>query len=200
MFLRIAVCTALLSAASVASAQARPPVGTVFFKDATDCFDMNDEQNFPMCVMASNGGAFDANLPYRPVTSMTLPFGRYVLTAKVLNYLGGDRPQNPWVVVECQLEDRNHNVIDYSSDNYGSDVRGSAGLSAQNGGTPLVLSGVLDVRSSAGTTVTLACRVQGQSVGQNAEDGTLYWGAPVQNVRFHNAQIMAVSAAQIIKR
>jgi hypothetical protein len=200
MFLRLAVCSALLAAASVASAQVRPPVGTVYFKDATDCFTMNDENGFPMCVMASNGGSYSASTAYRTVTSMKLPYGRYVLTGKVLNYLGGARPFNPWVVVECQLEDQNHVVIDYSSDNYGSHAQMTGYVNgyvytAQNGGTPLVLSGVLDVKSMAGATVSITCRVQGQGIVLNA-DGTASWG-PIQNIRFHNAQIMAVSAAAI---
>ncbi len=213
MFLRLAVCSALLAAASAASAQVRPAVapavGTVYFRDATDCFDMNDENGFPMCVMASTGLGYDASAPYRLVTSMKLPFGHYVLDAKVLNYLGGNRPLNPWVCVECQLEDQNHNVIDYSSDNYGSHVDWSISgsdfwiehlFTGQNGGIPLSLNGVLDVTSRAGATVSISCRVQGQAMGQNA-DGSWYWGAPIQNIRFHNAQIraMAVGTINILK-
>jgi len=205
MLFRLAVCTALVATASVASAQVRPAVGTVYFRDATDCFDMNDENGYPMCVMASSGSGWTDSAPYRTVTSMKLPYGRYVLDAKVLNYLGGNRPLNPWVCVECQLEDQNQKVIDYSSDNYGSHAQWSMGgtefwvdhiFTASNGGIPIVLSGVLDVTSRAGATVSIACRVQGQAMGQNA-DGSWYWGAPIENIRFHSAQIRAVASGPI---
>ncbi len=208
MLSRLAVCTAVLVTASVASAQMmprRPAVGTVYVKDTTDCFDINDENGFPMCVMGSNGGSYDANLAYRKVTSMTLPYGRYVLSAKVLNYSGGARPLNPWVVVECVLEDQAHTVIDYSSDNWGGHAQyayDTGYLSvdvALNGGTPIALNGVLDVTAAAGATVSISCRIQGQAMGQNA-DGSTSWGAPIQNIRFHDAKIIAVSAASITRR
>jgi hypothetical protein len=205
MFVRLAVCTALLATASVASAQLRPAVGTVYFKDGTDCFDINDENGYPMCVMASNGSGWTDSAPYRKVTSMKVPFGRWVLDAKVLNYLGGNRPLNPWVCVECRLEDQGGNVIDYSSDNYGSHVDWAIGgtdfyidrlFSAENGGIPIVLAGVLDVTARGGAILSISCRVQGQAVAQD-ESGNWAWGAPIQNIRFHSAQIRAVSAAAI---
>jgi len=210
MLFRIAIVSALLATAFEASGQVpttRPPVGTVYFKDAMDCYDMADHNGTPVCAMSSSGREFDASAPFRKMTSMQLPYGRYVLTAKILEYTYG-RPLNPWAAVECQLvDDLTGRIIDYSSENFGShaywETAGDSGVRAilvgDDGGMPLVLNGVLDVTRTSGTTVSIACRVQGQSMGQ-AADGTLYWGAPLREIRFHGGQIMAVSAASIIRR
>ncbi len=177
MLLRLAVFTTLLATASVASAQARPAVGTVYYKNATDCADMKDDNGTPVCVMSSLGGPWITDAPYRTVTSMKLPYGRYSIDAKVLDYMGGARPLNPWVVVECLLEDANHTFIDFSAYDYGSHVQAAGSFeyayTGQSGGNTTVLSGVLDVKSTAGATVNLECRVQGQGMGQNA-DGSWY--------------------------
>src|SRR5512142_860710 len=77
MLFRLAVFTTLLATASVASAQARPAVGTVYYKNATDCADMKDDNGTPVCVMSSLGGSWIMDAPYRTVTSMKLPYGRY---------------------------------------------------------------------------------------------------------------------------
>lgn len=200
MFLRLAVCTVSLAAASAASAQARPAVGTVYYKNATDCADIKDANGTPCCVMSSLGGPWLMDAPYRTVSSLKLPYGRYSIDAKVLDYIGGARPVSPWVVVECLLEDANHTFIDFSAYDYGSDVQSRGSLdyafTDHSGGATTVLSGVLDVRSPAGATVNLECRVQGQSMGLNA-DGSWYWGAPIQDVRFHNVRMRATSVAAI---
>lgn len=200
MTLKLVVCTALLATAAVASAQTRPAVGTVYYKNATDCADMKDGNGTPVCVMNSLGGPWIMDAPYRTVTSLRLPYGRYSIDAKVLDYIGSARPVNPWVVVECLLEDANHTFIDFSAYDYGSHIEASGSFdylfTGQSAGSTTVLSGVLDVRSPAGATVNLNCRVQGQGMAQNA-DGSWYWGAPIKDVRFHNVRMRAISVPAI---
>jgi hypothetical protein len=202
MSVKLAACLTLLATASVATAQTRPPVGTVYFTDRTDCVTATDAHGYPVCVMSSSGGEWTDTAAFRAVTSMALPYGRYTLDAKVLDYMSGSRPLDPWVSVECVLEDQNHNRIDYTSASYGGHLDYSIGGTVNRltiglqAGTPMVLSGVVDV-PRAGATVSISCRVQGQAAQVNG-DGSTAWGAPIENVQFHDAQIRAVSAAAII--
>ncbi len=209
MLSRLAVSIVIAATASAATAQMamqhRPSLGAVFVKDSTDCFDMIDENGGPMCVIGSNAGNWSNDVAYRPVTSMRLPQGRYLITGKVLHYQMA-RYLNPWVSVECVLEDQDKAVIDVTTSNpFGGHAQYSYSGDwlmvelALNGSSPMVMNGVLDVTDRSGATVSLSCRVQGQANGRNP-DGSTYWPAPISDVRFHTAKIVAISVASITKQ
>ena len=208
MFSKKCVASKLLTCAvvlapSVLFAAKAPPVGTVYVKTTMDCNNMTDSNGFSMCSISSNGGGYDANLAYQTVTSMTLPYGTYMLTGKVLDYAGSN-PLSPWVVAECVLVSGTQ-IVDYSSDNWGGYVNWAGSVPgleylflAPENGAPIPLHGTLNVTAPAGSTVSIACRVQGQAVGQNA-DGSFYSPAPIKDIRFNGPEIMALAVGSVIK-